>query len=257
MPSFYGADVAYIHDRGFSQFAEHCRAGLLQLLAGNGIAQGRIIDLGCGGGISTAALVAAGFQATGVDQSRAMLKLARQRTPGGRYLPGTLEHFPLPRCEAITALGEVLNYDHAGRGGARLREFFARAHGALAPGGLLIFDVREPFPRRDLLPERHWQGPGWACQVRQQLASRGRKLSRHVTSFRQLGKLYRRQEELHVQQLFTEQELVRWLRSAGFAIRTRRSYGGYRLRDHRLVVIARKPSRGQPPQVGAHRDPPC
>ncbi|MAV34468.1 MAG: SAM-dependent methyltransferase [Planctomycetaceae bacterium] len=256
MSSFYGTDVSYIHDRGFSQFAERSRGGLLQLLSENGVTGGRVVDLGCGGGISTAALAALGFQAIGVDQSSPMLKLARRRLPTGTFLRGTLEGCRLPRCEAITAVGEVLNYDPTPRRGGRLRAFFARAYGALGPGGLLIFDIREPLRRRELPPDGHWQGPDWACLVRQELAPRGRTLTRYVTSFRQLGKLYRRQEEVHVQHLFTENELVGWLKASGFRVRTRRSYGDYRLRSHHLVVIARKPPRDRPTPVAARRFPP-
>ena len=249
MNSFYGTDVSYIHDRGFSRFVEGCCAGLLQLLKRHGITQGHVVDLGCGSGISTAALAAAGFQTLGIDQSAPMLKLARQRLQRGKFRHTSLEDEPLPECSAITAVGEVLNYTRTTQPAARLSQFFARAHRALVPGGLLIFDIREPLHRDHLALNNQWQGADWTCLVRQKLTRRGRILTRYVTSFRQLGKLYRRQDEIHVQHLYSQDDLVNWLRASGFRVRTRRSYGKYRLRNHRLVVVAKKVANDRPAGV--------
>ena len=247
--SFYGTDVSYIHDRGFSRFVDGCCAGLLQLVQQNGITRGRIVDLGCGGGISTEALAAAGFETLGIDQSAAMIKLARQRLPQGKFRRASLEDQPLPECQAITALGETLNYTRSVHPARRLSQFFARAHRALTPNGLLIFDIREPLNRGELASDQQWQGKDWACLVRQELTRRGRTLTRHVTSFRQLGKLYRREDEIHVQHLYSKSELVASLRARGFRVHTRRSYGTYRLHDHRLVVVAKKVANPRSPRV--------
>ena len=240
--SFYGTDVSYIHDRGFSRFVDGCCAGLLQLVQQHEITRGRIVDLGCGGGISTEALAAAGFETLGIDQSAAMIKLARQRLPQGKFRRASLEDQPLPECQAITALGETLNYTRSVQPARRLSQFFARAHRALTPNGLLIFDIREPLNRGELAPNHQWQGEDWACLVRQEL-------TRHVTSFRQLGKLYRREDEIHVQHLYSKSELVASLRARGFRVHTRRSYGTYRLHDHRLVVVAKKVANPRSPRV--------
>ena len=247
--SFYGTDVSYIHDRGFRRFVDGCCAGLLQLVQQHGITRGRIVDLGCGGGISTEALAAAGFETLGIDQSAAMIKLARQRLPQGKFRRASLEDQPLPECQAITALGETLNYTRSVQPARRLSQFFARAHRALTPNGLLIFDIREPLNRGELAPNHQWQGEDWACLVRQELTRRGRTLTRHVTSFRQLGKLYRREDEIHVQHLYSKSELVASLRARGFRVHTRRSYGTYRLHDHRLVVVAKKVANPRSPRV--------
>ena len=247
--SFYGTDVSYIHDRGFSRFVDGCCAGLLQLLQQYGTTEGRIVDLGCGGGVSTAALAAAGFETLGIDQSAAMIQLARQRLPQGKFIRAALEDEPLPECQAITALGETLNYTRTAQPARRLSQFFACAHRALTDNGLLIFDIREPLIRGDLALTHQWQGADWACLVRQELARRGRTLTRHVTSFRQVGKLYRRHDEIHVQQLYSKIKLAASLRARGFRVHTRRSYGTYRLHDHRLVVVAKKVAKHRPLRV--------
>jgi len=241
--SFYGTDVSYIHDRGFSHFVDGCCPGLLQLLQQHGITRGRIVDVGCGGGISTAALAAAGFETLGIDQSAAMIKLARQRLPAGQFTRGSLDDQPLPECQTVIAVGEVLNYTRTAHPARRLAHFFSRVHRALSENGLLIFDIREPLKRSELPLSHQWQGGDWTCLVRQELARRGRTLTRHVTTFRQLGKLYRRQDEIHVQSLYSRNALVTSLRTRGFQVQTRRSYGNYRLHDHRLVVVAKKATK--------------
>ncbi|MEE3368675.1 MAG: class I SAM-dependent methyltransferase [Planctomycetota bacterium] len=241
--SFYGTDVSYIHDCGFSHFVDGCCPGLLQLLQQHGITRGRIVDVGCGGGISTAALAAAGFETLGIDQSAAMIKLARQRLPAGQFTRGSLDDQPLPECQTVIAVGEVLNYTRTAHPARRLAHFFSRVHRALSENGLLIFDIREPLKRSELPLSHQWQGGDWTCLVRQELARRGRTLTRHVTTFRQLGKLYRRQDEIHVQSLYSRNALVTSLRTRGFQVQTRRSYGNYRLHDHRLVVVAKKATK--------------
>lgn len=54
----------------------------------------RILDLGCGSGRPIAEfLLQRGFLVTGVDQAEALLSLARQRLPEGRWLQAEMEAF--------------------------------------------------------------------------------------------------------------------------------------------------------------------
>src|SRR5215218_2650330 len=54
-------------------------AALLKLVAEHGVTGGRALDVGCGTGLSLAAVIAAGFVADGCDPSEAMLREARAR----------------------------------------------------------------------------------------------------------------------------------------------------------------------------------
>lgn len=61
-----------------------------------------LLDLGCGTGHPVATHFAtAGFRIAGIDQSAAMLALAKQRLPGHQWLLGTIEDFP--RLEHVAA----------------------------------------------------------------------------------------------------------------------------------------------------------
>ncbi|OON81488.1 class I SAM-dependent DNA methyltransferase [Streptomyces tsukubensis] len=121
-----------------------------QIAAGTRLAQvlpphSRVLDVGCGTGMPTAAaFVAAGHRVTGVDMSGGMLELARENVPEAEFHqldvaelraegPGGLGHFDaitcfftllmLPRKEIPYALGTL--------------------HTLLRPGGLLALSMVE------------------------------------------------------------------------------------------------------------------
>src|SRR5207248_184438 len=145
MPKAYGDDLAHIHDVGYGDFARNAAPALLRLLRRSGLGGGWVVDLGCGSGIWAQALVSAGYDVLGTDLSPAMVALARARVPGGHFRVGSFVDAALPPCVAVTALGECFSFLFD-RGNTRrgLRALFRRAHAALCPGGLLIFDVAGP-----------------------------------------------------------------------------------------------------------------
>src|SRR5262245_5094280 len=112
MPSTgaYQEDLSYIHDVGFNFHARGAAKGLLQIFRRHGITQGLVVDLGCGSGIWAAELIRAGHDVLGVDQSEAMIRLARTKAPRARFVPGSFLDVPLPQCHAVTSLGECLCY---------------------------------------------------------------------------------------------------------------------------------------------------
>jgi SAM-dependent methyltransferase len=247
--SFYGNDLAYIHDAGYGGFAEGAAPGLLELLHRNRIRAGTIVDLGCGSGIWARHLTDAGYQVVGVDISAAMIDLARKRAPDAGFQVGSVHQFAFPPCHAITALGEVLCYTGGGRHSKSLKlrkpykslaVIFQKAAAALAPGGALIFDVAEVGLDKNR-PPTFRAGAGWACLVRFEYDASEDQLIRHITSFRQVGPLYRRQQESHHVQLFRRGEIAAMLRRVGLRVRNVRSYGDHHLLPGRIGFIARKP----------------
>ena len=61
--SFYPADLARIHDEGFGDFARAAACELLRRLPGSG----RVVEIGCGSGISSELLSDAGYDVLGID----------------------------------------------------------------------------------------------------------------------------------------------------------------------------------------------
>jgi SAM-dependent methyltransferase len=240
MPPAYGDDLAYIHDVGFGQFARRAAPGLLRWFRKAGKRSGLVVDLGCGSGIWVQVLSKAGYDVLGIDQSAAMVELARQRVPGGRFRAESFVAAELPSCVAVTAIGECFGYLFDRRNSERrLAQLFGRIYRALEPGGLLIFDVIVEAPRDAQCSFR--MGADWAVLVVSETDQRRRLLTRRITSFRKVGQLYQRTEETHVLRLCDRSQLAAQLRAAGFRVRTLAAYGRLPMLPGRVGFLARKP----------------
>ncbi|HVP50908.1 MAG TPA: class I SAM-dependent methyltransferase [Terriglobales bacterium] len=232
----YQPDLAYIHDVGFGDFSRKAGPGLLAILRRAGIHRGRIVDLGCGSGIWAAELTRWGYDVVGVDISRAMIRLARKRAPAAKFVNASFLRAQLPRCDAVTAIGECLNYTFDGRNSRReLARFFRRVSEALRPGGVFIFDIAEPGRA---LRRAHAQGKDWAILFE---AVPGRDLLiRRMTTFRKVGKLYRRSQEIHRLRLYRGSDVAGELRAAGFTVRVLHAYGHMPLPPGCTAFVATK-----------------
>jgi SAM-dependent methyltransferase len=244
MSESYKDDLAYIHDRGFGDFAKNSAPGLLMMLRQAEIATGLVVDLGCGSGLWARELVDAGYDVLGIDISSAMIDIARRRVPQGEFHVASLLEAKLPACDAVTSLGECFNYLFDKSNSIRqLRRLFRRIYTALKPGGLLIFDIAEPGrgkgPR-----QRHKQGDDWAVIVEVDEDRSTDRLTRRITSFRRVGELYARDEEVHRLQLYSRSEVANELRAAGFRVRTVRAYGEQTMIEGCVGFVARKPRQG-------------
>jgi SAM-dependent methyltransferase len=239
----YGTDLAYIHDTGYGDFARAAAPWLLQTLRRQAPAGGRVIDLGCGSGLWARELAAAGYDILGIDISAAMIALARRRVPEGRFRVQSYLTAALPACVAVTALGECLSFLFDDANGAEaLAGLFRRVHGALGPGGVLIFDVVGPGRVPGGGPRMHCrEGKDWAVLVIAEEDRDRMLVTRRITSFRRVGKLYRRSHEEHRLRLFTRPELTGKLRGAGFRVRLLRGYGPMRFPPGLIGFLARKP----------------
>lgn len=239
----YREDLAYVHDAGFGRFAELAAPFLLAAL-GRSLAPGcLVVDIGCGSGGWARRLTDAGYAVLGIDQSRALLSLARARAPRAVFQQGSFLDIDLPPCDAVTALGEVLNYCFDERNGPRaLSRLFRRVHAALRPGGLFAFDLALPGRVPGGGPAQgHRAGADWAVLFESEEDRGHRFLTRRITTFRRVGRGYRRGEEVHLQRLYPEAKVAAALRRAGFSVRTSRSYGRFRLPPGLAAFLARRP----------------
>ena len=82
---------------------------LVGALRRSGITRGLVVDLGCGSGILSAQVMEQGYHALGVDISDAMIALCKQ-APRGDFRVQSILSADLPRCVAVAAVGECLNY---------------------------------------------------------------------------------------------------------------------------------------------------
>jgi SAM-dependent methyltransferase len=240
MPTQYEEDLAYIHHVGFGGFARAAAPAVLSLLQDAGIRTGRIVELGCGGGVLLSALAAAGYQPIGIDSSEAMLRIARVTAPSAMLIRGSLYDVAIPSCGAVIAMGESLNYISAAGAFPPTEPLFCRIADALAPNGFLLFDVIVRGPSAEA-PNRSWQAGGdWAVLVDVAPARVPQCITRQITTFRLAGDAYRRSEETHYVHLFAPEELHQQLWRNGFQVQTGHAYGSAVLAPNRLLFCARK-----------------
>ena len=239
----YQKDLAYIHDAGFGDFARQAAPGVLDILHRSGITRGLVVDLGCGSGLWAKELVRAGYEVLGVDLSAAMIKIARQRVPEARFQTASFLQIKLPACAAVTAMGECFSYLFDTKNVKReLFQFFRCVYKALCRGGMFIFDIAEPGHVTGPMPRRNYsEGKDWAILLQTEEDKQAKTLTRRMTTFRKVGKFYRRGEEVHRLQLYEGAEIAEELRRTGFTVRLLRGYGKLRLYHARIGFLARKP----------------
>lgn len=237
---FYHQDLAELHNLYYSDFVEKAGPGAVAALRAEGIRSGMVLDLGCGGGQLSSRLLREGYEPVGVDASAAMVRLARTRVPGARFIRGSIAEARLPRCSAAIAIGEIFNYLPSE---PSMRRAFRNVFRALRAGGLLIFDVKEPLagPGKKTRSTARW-GEDWAIFVEVVEDPGKHRLVRRIVSFRKVGTSYRRQDEVHRQTILKAAEIVKILEAIGFCVDLRRGYRDFPLSADRKVLIARKTS---------------
>ena len=196
------------------------------------------MDVGCGAGPLTKALVDAGFDVTAVDKSAEMLELARANVPTAHFVHASVYDTQIRDYDAVVAVGEPLTYHPEGADADNLISgFFQRVAETLPPGGVLIFDViglGEPS-----LAGRTWSsGDDWAVLVETTENQTARTLVRNVEVFRRIGNAYRRSHEVHRVHLFDLSVLRDQLTFYGFSTETSPSYGAQQLPPRRHAFFA-------------------
>lgn len=244
MTEWYRENLAYIHDVGFGDYALESAPGILEILDQNEIREGLVVDLGCGSGLWARELTKARYRVLGIDISEPMIGIARRRVPQAEFRVGSLFEADILSCNAVTSIGECLNYlfdpDNERR---RLIGLFRRTYGALAPGGVFVFDVAEPGQVPQGTTTREFsEGEDWVVLVEKEEDKERGTLTRRISSFRKVGEHYRRDDEVHRLRLYESSEIVRELRRVGFRVRTMRGYGRYPLPKAHAAFVARKPA---------------
>jgi len=236
--SIYGDDLAYIHASGFREFAKQAVGQIVDLLQNLTFPVNTVVDIGCGAGDSSRALIDAGFQVIAVEPSVALLEIAQKTAPEAKFVHDSAFGLDVPPCDAVIAVGEPLTYHKPGTDApARLRRFFKAVHAALSPNGMLIFDLivfgKEP------LTKRSWSmGDDWAVLVEVTEDRQSNCLTRDITTFRKNGKQYRRSREKHSVHVFDECEVAKWLAEVGFDTQVDSRYGSVQLLSRRRAFLA-------------------
>ena len=226
---YYRGDLALVHDLGFGFHADRCAPGILALLEPVRQREGVVLELGCGSGLLTRYLVDAGHRVIATDASPAMLDRARQAVPEVEELRQVvLPDDPLPRADAVVAIGHVLNYlsDQAA-----VERAAAAMAAALRPEGVLAFDLCDLR-----FGEAHGDRPDqarveqeWAIVSRSSVP-RPDRFVREITTFvRNHDGSWRRDDERHENVLVDASQIVALVRRHGVDAVLGTSFGVERL----------------------------
>jgi SAM-dependent methyltransferase len=116
---------------------------------------GNLIDLGCGTGLITTAMVRGmrpGRLAVGMDRSMPMLRAARTRSPELDWCAGDIRQPPVTGLFGLVTC--CYNTLQLLPGEADVRQALQSVRGLLAPQGLFAFDVFQPNLQRLRIPKR-------------------------------------------------------------------------------------------------------
>lgn len=218
--TLYRDDLARIQAEAFGEYAERMMPRVLQLL-GAGSPEVRVLDIGCGAGVSTRALLDHGFAVVAVEPSQTLINHARELAPEATFLCSSVWDGVLPACNAALAIGEPLTYHPRGvDGGERLRGLLDYLHKALKPGQKFVFDFIEA-DGAPLDAKRFRTEAEWVLLVETVEDRDAKRLTRTIDTFMRIDALevdvWRREREVHEVQLFARGDVAKWCDAAGFA----------------------------------------
>ncbi|MEM9490814.1 MAG: bifunctional GNAT family N-acetyltransferase/class I SAM-dependent methyltransferase [Myxococcota bacterium] len=240
----YGVQLAHIHHAHFGDLARAAAAHLVELLGSRGSRAGTIVELACGGGISTGILSEAGYDVLGVDRAESMLELARVHAPGARFQCASLWDCAVPPAIAVTAIGEAFCYHSPGQRPdlvalkERLRAIFA----TLSSPGVLLFDIAIRG-RSGATGHRRasWQHERTFVYLDEQEDPEAGQLTRCIDSFRPIAELHRHDRERHTLTLFDPDAVDAALREIGFHCSRATRLGSFELSPGWVAFVAVKP----------------
>ena len=226
----YGHALSQIHDTGFAGVAEAAADMLISVLKDSRLTHSRVTDLGCGSGILARKLLDEGYTVEGVDQSVAMLALARSRAPEAVFTQQTLFDYEILPSIAVCAIGECFNYlfDH-NNDDVALNQLLNRVDQSLEDGGIFLFDIATPDRIVKAPPKTIFQTRNWTTLIENIHLETPLMRTRKISSFIRVNGYYERVDETHHLRLIDPKTLANNLTIRGYEFDMFDSYGPTRL----------------------------
>ena len=210
---------------------------------------GTILECACGTGEITRRLASAGHVVTATDNSEDMLRIASEKL----RLSGAVSRFVHfvnmdmralsvhKPVDAVVCCCDGVNYLLSP---ADVKKFLRSAYDALKVGGVLLFDVSSRYKLSTVLgnncfayndAETPYMWQNYYDEV-------NKRVCMELSFFVKRGELYERFDETHIQRAHSLNELINWLKEAGFEAE---AYGCFGTEDpsadcERIQFIARR-----------------
>lgn len=180
----------------------------------------RILDLACGTGTCSIPLSKQGYDVTGIDNSDAMLRIAREKSKAEHlpieYTRQNMGSFSLPRkVDTIICLFDSLNYILDER---RMLRAYKCAYEVLFPRGLFVFDMNTEYGlgkgwgRREFVKEDAEIVSIWRNSF-----DPAKKIGRlELTLFVPEQNHYLRIDEIHLERAYSLAKVTKLLKRGGF-----------------------------------------
>lgn len=242
MQNFYQEDLAYVHSKGYSNYAKEAAELLLSKLEHNHLKTGKIVDLGCGGGQLLAEVEPHNYETIGVEYSKDIIEIARQNAPRSTFYHASIWDYDLPESVAITAIGEILTYAFDQKNSLEnIRLLFEMIYQQLVPNGIFLFDVLTPQAATQSYDYKIVKNEEWTMNLEYHYNLQQQTLLRDITLFRQVENgLYRKSHEVHSVRLLAIERLMNMLEKIGFKCHQLSSYGASNFRLGHIGVLAQK-----------------
>ncbi|MDE7265733.1 MAG: methyltransferase domain-containing protein [Clostridia bacterium] len=203
-------------DCGYEQWSQYLIERLKNLGAGP-----RGVDIGCGNGYFTRALIKAGYSAVGVDISPQMLDKAQQLSlkEGVRaeFLLGDINKLKLNfKADFAVAVNDCLNYVSKDK----IKTAFSRVYSCLKKGGVFIFDISSPNKLKNIIGNNLFAEDNDDLTYLWFNKLDGDRVVMDLTFFERQGEKYLRSDERHIQYIHEEDGICAALKEVGFAVQT-------------------------------------
>ena len=231
----------------YEGWAEYVTARLKEY----GIADGLVLELGCGTGTMTGLLADRGYDMIGVDNSEEMLAEAMEkRVESGQdilYLLQDMREFELyGTVRAVISVCDSVNYITEPE---ELQEVFRLVNNYLDPKGVFIFDFNTRYKYEEILGDRTIAENREECSfIWDNYYYEDEKINEYdLTLFiREEGKeknLYRKYQETHYQRGYTLDEMKELIQGSGLIFET--AYDAFTHeapteKSERIYIIARE-----------------
>ncbi len=234
--SALGGAFEYLNDDcGYDEWSQYLIKKLKSLNAG------RVgVDMGCGNGYFTRALIRAGYSVIGMDVSEEMLsaavEIARREGVRAEFLYGDITKLKLnAKPDFIVAVNDCLNYVPQ----TKLAAAFSKVCQNLKNGGLFIFDISSEQKLRGDIGNNLFADDGEEVTYLWFNELAGDKINMDITVFtRGADGKYTRADERQTQYIHSENDVVSALESIGFKVETEGHLGG--TKEKRINFICRK-----------------
>lgn len=214
--SFAGVYDRFMDDVPYEAWGEYVES----LLKEHGIADGIVLELGCGTGSLTEILAKKGYDMIGVDISSDMLDIAMEkREKSGKdilYLQQDMREFELyGTVRAVVSICDSMNYLLSEED---LLQTFRLVNNYLDPGGIFIFDMNTAYKYHEIIGDATIaENRREASFIWENTWYEDEKINEYdLTVFAEEKKgWYRKYQETHYQKAYSPERIKDLIRQAG------------------------------------------